>query len=63
MSMTDKELKNERLMGDIQNEFSPAEAKLALGILKMIEESGDNQPDSGEMKRFAKKVFDEMEEK
>lgn len=61
--MPDNELKNQRLMEDIKNEFSPAEAELALGILKMVEDSGDNQPDPTEMKRFAKKVFDEKEGK
>lgn len=61
--MPDNELKNQRLMEDIKNEFSPAEAELALGILKMVEDSGDNKPDPTAMKRFAKKVFDEKEGK
>ncbi len=56
--MADKEFKNQKIRDDIQKEFTPAEAKLALGILKMVEES-DGKPDRDKVRKFADDCFKE----
>lgn len=40
--MPENEFKNQKIKQDIQREFDPEEAKLALGILSMVENSDGN---------------------
>lgn len=59
--MTKNEFKNQKIREDIQKEFSPAEAQLALGILSMVE-STDGNPNSDDVRKLADACFKEKED-
>ena len=58
--MPEKEFKNQKIREDIQNEFDSLEAKLALGILRVVEKS-DGNFNIGEVEKLADACFKEME--
>lgn len=60
--MPENEFKNQRIREDVQMEFKPAEAKLALGILSMVENT-DGNLDSDDVKKLADVCFKESEAK
>ncbi len=59
-NMPEKEFKNQKIREDIQNEFDSLEAKLALGILRVVEKS-DGNFNIGEVEKLADACFKEME--
>ena len=59
-NMHEKEFKNQKIREDIQNEFDSLEAKLALGILRVVEKS-DGNFNIGEVEKLADACFKEME--
>lgn len=58
--MPGNEFKNQKIREDIQKEFSPAEAKLALGILSLVENT-DGNPNGEEVRKLADACFREKE--
>ena len=58
--MLESEFKNKKIRDDIGKEFSPAEAKLALGILSMVE-STDGNPNPDDVRKLADACFKEKE--
>ncbi len=56
--MLENEFKNQKIREDIRKEFSPAEAKLALGILSMVENT-DGNPNPDDVKKLADACFKE----
>lgn len=58
--MPANEFKNQKIREDIQKEFSPAEARLALGILTMVENS-DGSLNTDDVNKLAEACFKEKE--
>lgn len=58
--MPESEFKNQKIREDVQKEFKPAEAKLALGILSLVENT-DGNPNSDDVKKLAEECFKESE--
>jgi len=59
--MPENEFKNQKIKEDIQREFKPEEAKLALGILGMVENS-DGNLNMDEVSKLANICYKEKEE-
>lgn len=60
--MPGNEFKNQKIREDVQKEFKLAEAKLALGILSMVENT-DGNPNSDDVKKLAEECFKDSEGK
>mgnify|MGYP006921149199 FL=1 len=58
--MPESEFKNQKIKQDIQKEFEPEEAKLALGILSMVENS-DGNLNMDEVTKLANACYKEKE--
>ncbi len=59
--MPENEFKNQKIKEDIQREFKLEEAKLALGILGMVENS-DGNLNMDEVSKLANTCYKEKEE-
>lgn len=59
--MPENEFKNQKIKEDIQREFKLEEAKLALGILGMVENS-DGNLNMDEVSKLANACYKEKEE-
>ena len=58
--MPENGFKNQKIREDVQREFKPAEAKLALGILTMVENT-DGNLNSDDVKKLADTCFKDSE--